>query len=191
MAQNANNIQIGPARLWLGVTPPVGTPPAAWALHTNGVPSTGTEVGHTEGESSFMYKSDKMKITSEQGFGVVDLALIGEASELKFTAQERTALNLKTAFDAYGYESIAGGIGIWGGGVGFVPLSQSIFLSSPRRDNPAKFETLLIYKGINDGGITIKWGRTAKSMLDITITPIVDSTRAVGDQLFQYRRELG
>jgi hypothetical protein len=189
MAQDAKNIQIGPARIWLGVTPPVGTPPAAWFIHTNGVPGSGTEVGHTEGEASFNYKSDKMEITSEQGFGVVDLAVIGETSELRFTAQERTALNLRTAFDAYGYDNGAGGIGIWGGGVGFAPLTQCIFLSSPRRDNPAKFEFLCIYKGINNNGVTMRWARTAKSLMEIVIKPIVDTTRAAGDQLFQFRRE--
>jgi hypothetical protein len=189
--QNAQNIHIGPARIWLGVTPPVGSPPATWMTHTNGVPGTGTEVGHTEGETSFNYKSDKMDITSEQGFGIVDLAVIGETSELRFTAQERTALNIKTGFDAYG--SVADGtqIGAWGGGIGFAPLTQSIFLSSPRRDNPAKYEWLLVYKGINNNGITLRWARTAKSLIEIVIKPIVDTTRPAGDQLFQWRRELG
>lgn len=190
MAQNAQNIHMGAARIWLGVTPPVGTPPAAWALHTNGVPGTGTEVGYTDGPTTFNYKSEKMEFKGEQAFGVIDLAIIDESAELKFTAQERTALNLRTAFDAYGYESVGGGIGIWGGGSTFAPLTQSIFLSSQRRDAPTKYEFLMLYKGINTNGITITWSRVTRSLMEITIKPIVDSTRATGDQVFQFRREL-
>jgi hypothetical protein len=189
MAQNAVNIHIGPARIWLGVTPPGASPPGTWMGHTNGVPATGVEVGHTEGEATFMYRSDKMEILSEQAFGVADLAVIGETSELRFTAQERTADNMRLAFDSYGHDTTGGTIGKWGGGTGFTPLTQAIFLSSPRRDNPAKFEFLLIYKGINTNGITIRYARTAKSLMEFIIKPIVDTTRAAGDQMFQWRRE--
>jgi hypothetical protein len=190
MAQNAQNIHIGPARIWLGVTPPVGTPPAAFATHTNGVPATGVEVGHTEGEATFMYRSEKMDITSEQGFGVIDLHVTGEAAELRFVAQERTAQVIKTGFDSFGSQATATHLSQWGGGIGFAPLTQTIFMSSPRRDNPAKFEYLMVYRGINTNGITLRYARTAKSMIEVVIRPIIDSTRASGDQLFQWRREI-
>lgn len=191
MALNAQAIHIGPADIWLGVTAPVGTPPTTLMGHTMGVPATGVHVGHTEGAATWMYKSDKTEITSEQAQGPIDFFVAGETAELKFSMQERQALNLRTAFDSYGHFADAGKIVQWSGGAQFAPLTQSIFLSSVRRDNPAKFEFLLIYKGINTNGITISYQRTTKSVMEVVIKPIYDTARAAGDQLFQWVRELG
>jgi hypothetical protein len=191
MAQEAKNIHIGPARIWLGVTVPAGSPPAEWMGHTNGVPATGVEVGHTEGNATFMYRSNKTDIESEQAFGVVDQFVASESSELRFTAQERTADAIKFAFDSYGSSSDASHIGAWGGGAPVNPLTRAIFMSSPRRDNPAKFEFILVYKGISGNGLTLTYSRANKSTYEIVVRPIVDTTRPAGDQLFQWKRELG
>jgi len=59
MSQNPANIHIGAARLFLNVTPPAtGTPPTL-ITHTDGVPSSGVEVGYTQDAATFTYKQNK------------------------------------------------------------------------------------------------------------------------------------
>lgn len=189
MAQNVDNIHIGAARIWLGVTAPAsGTPPTLMA-HTNGVPATGTEVGHTEGAATFSYRSTKELIPSEQAFSPVGVFVTDELCQLVFRAQERVYQVLKAIFDQIGTVTDSSKDLFYAGGQAFQPLTQAIMLTSKRRDVAAKWEVLVMYKAINMEGAEIPYGKATRSTYQITLRGMADTTRTEGDQVFQWFRE--
>lgn len=189
MALNINNLHIGPARIWLGTTPPASALPPTMIGHTSGVPSTGTEVGHTDGPTEIIYARTYNDIMSEQAFGTADIFISDEKLTLNLTIKERTYANLKSAFDAVGNVDDAGKTLLYSGGSVITPATQGIFLSSPRRDNPAKFEVLMIYKAIQVGPAQFQWGRSNQSLIKLSFRGLADTSRTPGDQLFQFYRE--
>jgi hypothetical protein len=198
MAWNAANIHIGAARIFMGngaeVLPVTGAPPSLVA-HTNGVPSTPqtgfTEVGYTEGEATFTYRATKQEVTAEQAMGAVDAFVTDEQCQLVFTAQERVYNTLRFAFDNTGTAQASGYDLFYGGnGTSLVNiLTRGVILTSVRRDQPTKWEVLCLYKCYSIDGIQLRYGRTSKSIYQITMKAINDTTRNNGDMLFQFFRE--
>lgn len=189
MAQSESNIHIGAGRIWLGVTAPASGAPPTLMGHTNGVPATGTEVGHTEGNAVFTYKPTKDTIPSEQALSVVGVFTTDEMCQLTFKAQERVYQVLRAAFDSIGTVSDGSKDLFYGGGLTITPLTQAIMLSSARRDIAAKYEVLVIYKAVNMEGVEISYGKATRSTYQITLRGLADTTRTIGDQLFQWYRE--
>lgn len=192
MAQNAANIHIGAGRIFVGgVAPATGTPPTLTA-HTSGVPTspqTGfTEVGHTTGDTTSAYNPNIQKLMSEQAFGTIDTYATDQSVTIEFEAQERVYAALQTAFGGIGSVNDGSKQLFYFGGV-FAVLSQCVIISSPRRDNPAKFELFTLYKAQNMTGIPLKWSRTTPSTYKISLQGVFDTTRSVGDQLGQFFRE--
>jgi hypothetical protein len=189
VAQLESNIHIGAGRIWLGVTPPASGAPPTLMGHTNGVPATGTEVGHTEGNAVFTYRPTKELIPSEQALGAVGVFTTDEMCQLTFKAQERVYQNLRTAFDAIGTVSDVNKDLFYGGGLTISPLTQAVMLSSPRRDVAGKYEIIVIYKAVNMEGVEIAYGKANRSTYQITVRGLADTTRTISDQLFQWYRE--
>jgi hypothetical protein len=189
VALNINNLHIGPARFWLGTTPPASGLPPTLVGHTAGVPATGTEAGHTDGPGQIVYARTYNDIMSEQAFGTADIFISDEKLTLNFTMKERTYQNLKALFDQIGNVDDASKTLFYSGGAVITPYTQAIFLSSPRRDNPAKFEVLMVYKAIQVSPAQFSWGRTTQSLMPVSFRGIADTTRTPGDQLFQFYRE--
>jgi FlaG/FlaF family flagellin (archaellin) len=189
MAQNINNVHIGPARIWLGVTTPASALPPTMVGHTAGVPATGTEVGHTEGPSEVIYARTYNDIVTEQAFGTADIFVSDEKLTLNVTLKERTYQNLRALFDNIGNVDDGAKTLMYAGGSVVTPLTQSLFLSSPRRDNPAKFEVFMIYKAIQVNPAQFVWGRANQSTMKLQFRGLADGTRTPGDQLFQFYRE--
>jgi hypothetical protein len=191
MAQNASNIHIGMARIWLGVTAPAtGTPPTMLA-HTDGVPATGTEAGYTQGESEFSYAQEKNEIEAEQSLNPVDVYVTTERATLTFTALEHVYNTLKTAFDNTGSVDDANKTLFYGGDASGLQsvTTQTVALTSRLRNAPTKFEVLVLYKVFNAEGIKIAYGRTSEAVYAVSLTALVDTTRNVGDRIFQWFRE--
>lgn len=192
MAQDATKIHVGAGRIFLGAIAPVtGTPPTLTA-HTSGVPSTPqtgfVEVGHTYEDSVFEYSAEYQDIESEQAFGVVDTYPTNQACKLTFTAQERTYITLKAAFDAIGSVDDGAKTLFYAGGV-FAVQSWVVILTSPRRDATNKFEVLTIYKAQSVAGVQIPFSRKNPSRYKVELRGVHDTARVVGDQQFQYFRE--
>ncbi len=191
MAQNAQNIHVGPARIWMGTTAPTtGTPPT-WATHTNGVPATGTEVGFTINEATFTWNTEKQDIVAEQVLGIVDQFITAENAQLTFEAQERNYLLLKTLFDNIGSVNDVTRMGFYGGGGGSVIEIQytTVFLSSRIRSLSNKYEVLFCYKVVSIEALPLRWGRTVPSTYAVTLRCLPDTSRDTGDQIFQFSRE--
>lgn len=191
MAQTAANIHVGAGRIWLGTTAPAtGTPPT-WLTHTDGALATGTEVGHTEGESTFQYQLTKEELKSEQALASVDVYPTEEMCSLVFTAQERVLQTLRAAFDNIGDVDDATRTGFYGGGGTSIlaPRTQTVVLTSRRRDATTKFEVLMIYKAFSVEALQLTYSRATPSRYAITLRGIADSSRNDGDRLFQWSRE--
>ena len=193
MAQNANNIEVGAGRIWIGgVAPATGTPPTL-AVHTSGVPSspqTGfTEVGHTFGDAVFSTSGSYQDIESEQAFGIVDTYVDGQMCELTFVAQERVYLLLKTLFDGVGTVTDGSKHLFYGGGA-FTVASQTVMLTAVQRKAPTKYEILTIYKAQSVSGIKLTYSRKNVGRYEVKLRGVHDTSRSVGDQLYQFFREL-
>ncbi len=196
---NAANILAGPARIFIGifgtaVNPVTGTPPTLFQ-HTSGTPSglqTGyTDVGYSTGPVEFAYKATKTEILPEQSFAPVDVFLKEEMAEIKFTAYERTFITLRSAFDNVGTQADATGeLYYAGNGTSIItPLIYSVFMSSAHRDNGAKFSWACIYKAYSVDGVKQAFEKSKPTTYSVTFRALADTTRNLGDQLFQMKHE--
>lgn len=191
MAQNPQNIHIGAARIFLGVTAPAsGTPPTLLS-HTDGVPATGTEVGYTQDAATFTYKQNKQEVEAEQSLNPVDVFVVNEECMIEFNAMEHVYNTLKTAFDNVGTVDDASKSLFYGGdGAGLVSVTtQCVALTSRIRTAPTKFEVLVIYRVYNVEGIVMPYARTTPAVYKITLKGLTDTTRNAGDRLFQWFKE--
>lgn len=192
MAFDQTKVHVGAARIFTGVTNAVtGTPPT-YLTHTNGVPSTGTEIGLTDGDTIFQYVLRKQEILAEQSLGPVDVWADLETATLTFTMQEANANALKIAIDSsVGYDSSGGDAFYFGGGTTVLgPMLTGVFFSAPRRDNPAKFLTGQLYKAYSKDGLNFPMSRTKKGLVKVTLIGLTDLTRTPKDQMGYIRREL-
>lgn len=188
MAQNAANIHVGPGRIWFGITAPTtGTPPTLMT-HTAGVPASGTEVGHTSGNTVVTFQNTKSDINSEQTFGVVGTYNTAQTVEITMTLQERVYSIFQKLFEGAGSATAAGYDLFYAGGPISVP-SFAMMISSPRRDDATKFEVFVAYKVELVSPITLTYSRTEVSMVPVTLRGVHDTARNVGDQLLQFYRE--
>lgn len=156
--------------------------------HTAGVPSTGTEVGHTNGNTVINFANVKSDINSEQTFGVVGTYTTAQTLEVTMTLQERVYGILQKLFEGVGSANASGYSLFYAGGPVSVP-SFSIMISSPLRTDNTKFEVFVGYKMEMTSPITLTYSRTDVSMIAVNMRGVHDTTRTVGDQLMQWYRE--
>lgn len=188
MAQVAANVHVGPARIFLGITNPAsGNPPTA-AAHTAGVPTPGTEVGFTQGDAIFRKNKETNTIMAEQAMGPIGVYLTSEIVEIEFTAMERVFAALQAALDNTAGQLDTGGVRqlFWGGGSQYAIRTQSVLLSSLRPNQAGKYEVSVIYKAYNVSGYEIAYRKSGESTYRITLRGLFDTTRSVGDQLYQH-----
>ena len=191
MAQDPNKIHIGMARIWLNATAPAtGTPPTLMP-HASGVPTSGVEVGYTNGPSTFTYKTTKQEVEAEQSLNAVDVFITKEECQLEFTAMEHVYNTMKTAFDVASSVNDASKILFYSGdAVGLASVTtQCVVLTSRIRSAPTKYEVLTIYRAYNLDGMVVAYNRTGVAMYKVTLKALVDPNRAEGDRLFQWYRE--
>ncbi len=191
MAQDNTKIHWGPARIFLGVTAPAtGTPPTL-LTHTSGVPGTGTEVGHTEGDATYKYKATKSEINSEQVLAPVDVMTTDEMASIEFVCQEQTYNTLVTAFDNVGTVSDgAKDLFYFGGGTAILsPKTQCVVLTSIQRNAPTKFIVTVLYKVYSANGIEWNISKTKKTLYKMVLVGLADTSRNDGDRLGQHFKE--
>jgi len=191
MALAHGKIHAGPARIFVGVTAATtGTPPT-YTTHTDGVPGSGTEVGHTEGGAVFKYQAVKKEIASEQSLAAVDVFTESEMATLTFTCLEQTYNTLQQAFDNVGKETQSSGDAFWfGGGTGILaPTTQCVTLTSRQRNAPTKFIVTQLYKVYSVNGIELSFQKSGHTLYQVTLTALADLARNAGDQLGYYRFE--
>jgi hypothetical protein len=186
MALNAANVHVGPARIFMGVTnPATGNPPTAMA-HTLGVPTPGVEVGFTEGDAIFRKTKETGEIMAEQAMGPIGVYLTREVVEIEFTALERVFSTLQAAFDNTGSVNTGGRMLFWGGGSQYSIRTQTVFMSSLRPNQASKYEISVLYRAYNVSGYEIAYRKSGASSFRITLRGLFDTTRTIGDQLYQH-----
>jgi hypothetical protein len=189
MAMSSENIHVGPARVWLGVTnPATGTPPTPMT-HTAGVPSPGTEVGFTEGDFIVRKTKETFEVRPEQAGSPVMVVPISEMIEVEFVALERVYAALQAAFDNIGMVNDVNRMMFYSGGALAGIRTQSVFVSSLRPNQAGKYELTNIYKAFSVTGFEIAYRRAGASGYRMILRGLSDTSRAVGDQLFQYQIE--
>lgn len=199
MAQNATNILVGPARIFVGtyataVAPVSGSPPTLFA-HTAGVPSglqTGfTELGYSTGPVTITYKATKEEIMPEQSLAAVDVFVKEEMVSITFTSMERTFVTLTAAFDNVGTQADATGELYYAGNGSAIitPKLYTVFMSSIHRDNGAKFSWACVYKAYSVEGAKLPFEKAKPTTYAVTLKGLADTTRSNGDQLFQMKNE--
>jgi hypothetical protein len=192
MAQNPSNIHIGAARIFLGVNAPAtGIPPVALP-HFDGTPTSGVEVGYTQDASTFTYKQNKQEVVAEQSLNPVDVFVTNEEIMLEFTAMEHVFVTLKAAFDNVNTSRQATLDMFYGGdGAGLVSVpTQCVALTSRIRTSPTKFEVMCMYRCYSVNGMVVPYNRTKEAIYSIQMKGLVDTSRALGDRLFQFYKEV-
>jgi len=187
MALNPLNVHSGPARMFLNVTnPATGNPPTS-AAHTAGVPTPGTEVGYTEGETTFRKVKTTGEINAEQALGPISTYLETETAEVVFTAMERVFATLQAAFDnTAGAADEAARMIFWGGGLQYPLRTQSVMTTSQRPNQVSKWEIGVLYRAYSVGGFETTYRKNGASTFAVTLRGLYDGTRTLGDQLFQF-----
>lgn len=191
MAFAPNRIHGGGSRIFAGVTPGVtGTPPT-YIAHTDGVPGTGTELGLTQGDTTFTFQATKKEIEAEQSLAPVDVMTIGELGQIETTALEQTYFALQRAFDNVGSETIAGGDAFYfGNGTGILaPRAETVMITARQRNAPTKFIVAVLYKCYSVQGFKLAFKKNGESVYQIMFKALADLTRNAGDQLGYQRFE--
>lgn len=190
MALNADNVHVGPARIFLGVTAPAtGTPPDD-VTHTAGVPADGTEVGFTRGDAVFAKNTEKVEIEAEQSYTPIMVFPTREIVEVRFTAMERVYNALRAAFDNVGYDLDANRVKFYSGGQTFTLRTQTVCMTSARPNQAGLYEISFIYKAYSVTGYETPYRKSDASLYEVTLRGILDTSRDVGDQAYQHYIEI-
>ncbi len=190
MAQVAENVHIGPGRIFLGTTnPATGIPPTIMP-HTAGVPTPGIEVGYTDGDLVFRKTNETVEIMAEQAMGPIAVALTGERVEVEFTALERVYATLRAAFDNTGTVTDANKHLFYGGGSQYALRTQAVVITSLRPNQVGKYEVSTIYKAVSVNGFETAYRKSAASSYRIVLRGLMDTARSIGDQLYQHYIEI-
>lgn len=186
MALTATNVHVGPARIFLNVTNPASGDPPTPMPHTAGVPTPGTEVGYTDGDAIFRKTKETAFIGAEQAMGPIASVMTAEGAEVEFVAMERVYETLKAAFDNTGTLHSGGRMMFYGGGLQKPLQTQSVFLSSLRPNQVGKYEISVVYRAYSVQGVETAYRKAGASMIRMILRGLFDTTRTLGDQLYQY-----
>jgi hypothetical protein len=186
MSQSVSNILRGPARIFMGVTPPASGLPPTWAdtLCTNGVPSTGTEVGFTSGPTEFIYKATLLTINPEQSYMAADVQTTDEVASVTFMCYEKVYQTLQQLFGAGAY-AVNDGTRMafaFGNGAGLVnPATTGVLFSAPQPHNAGKYTIGMLYKAYAPDGIKMPFDKSKPTIWQVTLSALADVTRTAGD----------
>ena len=195
MALHPEEIHVGPAHIFIDVDAPATSPDVdsepEWLAHSNGVPSSGTEVGATLGDAVITWTSTKIDIVAEQVMGILDKFISDQMMTVAFEAEERTYQLLKNTFDNINSVNNSQRMGFWGGGGGTTIniIYTTIALTSLRRDIAGAYEVFCAYKCVSMNPMPITYSRTKPSTYAVQFQCLPDTTRTEGDQIFQLSRE--
>jgi hypothetical protein len=186
MAQAAENVHVGPGRIFLGTTKPATGKPQTVMPHNALVPTPGTEVGYTQGDMIIRKTKETGVVNAEQAMGPIATFLTAEGTEVEFTALERVYDTLRLAFDNVGTVNDANRMLFYWGGSQYALRTQSVFVSSLRPNQAGKYEITVVYKAYSVTGYEIAYRKSGASSYRVTLRGLFDTTRAVGDQLGQH-----
>lgn len=199
MALNASNIRVGAARIYMGTTAPaVGQ---SLDLNADGTPTTGVEVGLTEGESVFTYEVTYVEIMAEQSLAPVGVWATAESAQIEFTMKELVNANIQdflatlvvvttnSAPDTDPNQSKDTFVG--GRASGEVTL-QSVLLVAPAT-GPApnlgvgtvRYQWAMLFRAYQSDSAALRFTKTGDQLMKVTFKGIADLARTDQSTLFQ------
>ena len=198
MATDVTKIHIGQGEIWLGGTPPTagtdpndptgGTPSVLNSMTTNYAAPTsgGTYVGFTNGPATLTYRPTFYMVETEQTLGEVLATPTAEETTLAFTMLEATYLNFSNAFNQGTTRTVVGPPAqnaVYVGSKG--TFSTKLLVMMSRKISGTGYYILTIYKAYSMEGATLNFERRAETRIAVTMKSLADTTRPIGDQLFQ------
>ena len=158
-----------------------------------GVPSGGTDVGATSGETTYRYNATVEDVDIEQSTTGVCAHVTEEEATLEFTVAEATAQNIKRAMsqgflrDFTGPGALTGKV-ISVGGLTAV-TGESICVISEKKEDPGRFVGAMIYNAYNDAGLERSFKKGEATLVSMTFRGLATTAtlaRSAGDRLGQY-----
>jgi len=191
MGISITNIEqyIAAGRVYVGAVVPAPLASVGDTLSSDGVPSGGTDVGATSGETVFRYSATVETVDIEQStFGVAPHVTAEEAT-LEFTVAEPTAENIKRAIgQGFLRDAAGGGKVISMGGLTAI-TGTSICVVAPLKKTPGKYCGAMLYNAYNDAGLERRFKRGEATLVRMTFRGVATTetlARPEGDQLGQY-----
>ncbi len=196
MAITVTNIEkyITFGRVYIGcAVPPPGH--SLFEYASGGVPSGGTDVGATQGETIFTYKPTVEGVEIEQSAVPVAAHITAEEATLSFTCTEATASIIKAAIGSGGVQGTVTGTGagtvIRFGGITAV-TGQCVAVIGEQQTNRGKYVGGMLYNAINDAGLERPFKRGKETLIKFTFKSFPstsDLSRAAGEQVGQWAEE--
>lgn len=202
MPTNVSNIHLAPGDIWvttdLTAAPAGGgdlSDPTTSSLMTfttgYGAPSTASSpawryVGFTNGPATLAFRPTYYMVETEQAFAEVLVVPTAEEATMTFTMQEADYRNLALSMGQATTEVNAGApvnTALFVGGKASVNL-QCVSMLSRKRTGAGYFASTL-YQSYSNDGASLNWERRAEQRNPVTMRCLADTTRPVGDQLFQ------
>lgn len=192
MATNKAYVQIGEGNVWVGGTAPTAgadpTDPTTSALNTMATNFTaptsgGTAVGFTNGPATLSYKPTYYMVESEQAFAEILVVPTAEEASVGFTMLETSYQNLKTAMGQATSHIAAGVNAVHVGGKGSVPFN--VLVIAARKTSLVGYYILTVYQTYSMDGADLNFERRKEMQNKVVMRALADTTRPVGDQLYQ------
>lgn len=143
-------------------------------------------VGFTNGPATLAFRPTYYMVETEQAFAEVLVVPTAEEATLTFTMQEADYRNLALSLGQATTEVNAGApvnTALFVGGKSSVNL-QCVTMLSRKRTATGYFVSTL-YQAYSNDGASLNWERRAEQRNPVTMRCLADTTRPVGDQLFQ------
>lgn len=195
MATDVAKIHIGAGDIWLGGTPPAAgvdlndpTTSTVNTMATNFTAPTsgGTHVGFTNGPATLTYKPTYYNVETEQAFAEVVVTPTAEECSLEFVMLEASYTNLANAMGQGTTEVNVGPPANNAIFVGSKPtLATRLLVMNSRKRSGAGYYILTVYQTYSMDGVALNFERRKETQNKVTMRALADTTRPVGDQLFQ------
>lgn len=191
MALTPSNIRVAAGRIYSGVTNPASGSPLSL---TSGAPTTGIEVGLTQGESVFTFEVTYDEEMADQVLAPVAVFATQESMQLEFTMLEYAKDQLDDFFQQADYtadeistpKTDLFTMGNLGNGLGnLVPTTSMYLVSAIPATNPQRYTIVGLYKAYQAAPATIRYTREGSSVMKSTYRAITDLARNAGDFLGQ------
>lgn len=195
MATDLAKIHIGQGDMWLGGTPPAAggdlTDPTSSSINTMATNFTaptsgGTAVGFTNGPATLTYKPTYYMVETEQAFAEVLVIPTAEECSLDFTMLEASYTNLNKAMGQATSEVNAGApvnntnfVG------GKATVTTQLLVLNSRKRTGVGYYLLSMYQVYSMDGVALNFERRKETQNKVTMRALADTSRPVGDQLFQ------
>jgi len=182
MGLDASKIKVGPGHLYIDVTKPANG--VALALGAGGVPTSGTELGLTSGESLFTYDVKYFEVMADQSLSPVGTFAQEEHAKLEFSMLEFDHFNVL----AYMQQATSGANGLVTFGsddITVCPRSIVLVSEIPNCVAQTLYTIVMLYAAYQSAPATMRFTRQGETLMKSAWIGLALPTRSDGDTLGQ------